>query len=312
MATLYSTVGADSGDGVQLSNVIRTVYSSLIMFAAQPVERFAQFAEVREELGIVPGKTIQFLKYSGLSDAEDLAETTDMTVENLSTSTCSITVTEKGKAVGVSEYLLQTAFTDVMADASALLGHNFGKKEDTDLRDTVLACGNVKYAWTAGTDGAAADGRSSLIATDVFDTRLIKDSVELLNTNDAPKVGGEFWVCFIHPHQARGLRDDSAWISANQYAGSRPIFLGECGMYEDVIFIETTQMPILTGSGSGSANVYQGLMFGDMAYGYAVSLPVELRDNGVQDFNRKHALAWYSIYGSAILQDDFLVRLETG
>jgi N4-gp56 family major capsid protein len=302
----YSTVGSPAG-GVALTDAIRTVYSSLIMFAAQPIERFAQFAEIREELGIVPGKTIQFMKYAGLSAAENLTELTDMSVEALSSSTVSITVTEKGKAVGVSEYLLQTAFTDVMADSAALLGHNFGSKEDTDLRDIVIACTNVKYAWST----TAAASRAEITSSHIFGTEVIKDAVELLNTNNAPKVGGEFWVCFVHPHQARDLRDDAAWISANEYAGSRNIFLGEVGMYEDVIFIETTQMPILTGSGSGSDDVYQGVIFGDMAYGYAVSLPVELRDNGTQDFGRKHALAWYSIYGAAILQDDFIVRLES-
>jgi N4-gp56 family major capsid protein len=292
-----------------LTDAIRTVYSSLIMFAAQPVERYAQFAEIREELGVVPGLTIQFMKYDGLSDATDLTETTDMEVEAMATSTVSITVAEKGKAAGVTELLLQSAFTDVMADASTQLGHNFAKKEDTDLRTTVIAVGNVKYAWSGGT---AAASRAALTSAHKFDTNLIKDGAELLAINNVPKVGGEFWVCFVHPHQARALRDDSAWISANEYAGARAIFLGECGMYEDTIFIETTQQPKLTGSGLAGADVYQAVMFGDMFYGYAISLPVELRDNGVQDFGRKHALAWYSIYGSGLLQSGFGTRLESG
>jgi N4-gp56 family major capsid protein len=292
-----------------LTDAIRTVYSSLIMFAAQPVERYAQFAEIREELGVVPGLTIQFMKYDGLSDATDLTETTDMEVEAMATSTVSITVGEKGKAAGVTELLLQSAFTDVMADASTQLGHNFARKEDTDLRTTVIAVGNVKYGWSGGT---AAVSRAALTSAHKFDTNLIKDGAELLATNNVPKVGGEFWVCFVHPHQARALRDDSAWISANEYAGARAIFLGECGMYEDTIFIETTQQPKLTGSGAGGDDVYQAVMFGDMFYGYAISLPVELRDNGVQDFGRKHALAWYSIYGSGLLQSGFGTRLESG
>jgi len=309
MANAYTSavVGAYA-----LTNAIRTVYSSLIMFSAQPVERFVQFAEVREELGISPGLVIQFLKYNALTDATDLTELTDMEVEPLVSSYVQITVGEKGHAVGITELLLQSSFTDVMADASVALGHNFAKKEDTDLRDVVLGVGNVQYGYDQSTPPVAAAGRTSLTDSHKFSTALIKDGAEVLSSANVPKVGGEFWVCFVHPHQARGLRDDSHWVSANEYAGSRAIFLGECGMYEDTVFIETTQMPILTGSGSGGDNVYQAVMIGDMLYGYAISMPVELRDNGVQDFGRKHALAWYSIYGAALLNSDFGCRLETG
>jgi len=296
----YTAAGV--GD-YQLTDAIRTVYSSLIMFAAMPVERFVQFAEIREELGVSPGLTIQFLKYNALDDAEDLVEQTDMEVEALVSSTASITVAEKGKAVGVTELLLQAAFTDVMADAAQALGLNFAKKEDSDLRDRVLQCGNVKYS--------DAESRGAIESTDYFSTTLIKDGTEALASLNVPKVGGEFWVCFIHPHQARRLRDDDDWVAANRYAGSRAIFLGECGMYEDTIFIETTQMPKLTGSGSGEADIYQGVLIGDMLYGYGISLPVEMRDAGVLDFGRKHAIAWYSIYGSGLLNSTFGCRLES-
>lgn len=310
MASAWTSVG-NVANGLQFTSALRTVYSALIMFAAQPVERFAQLAEIREELSVVPGKDIQFMKYDALSDAEDLTELADMTVEGMAGSTVSITVTEKGKAVGVSEYLLQTSFTDLMADASALLGHNYAKKEDSDLRDVCLACSSRKYARLNGT-GTAAASSAEITANHTFSTALVKDAVELLATNNVPKIGGEFYVCLLNPHAARQIRDDPAWISAHQYAGSRNIFLGEIGMYEDVVFIETTQMGALSGSGSGGGSIYPSLMFGDMFLGYAISVPVELRDNGVESFGRKHSLAWYSIYGASLLQDGFGVRLESG
>jgi len=288
----------------QLTDAIRTVYSSLIMFAAQPVERFVQFAEIREELGVSPGLTVQFMKYNSLSDAENLTELTDMAIEALVSSTVGITVSEKGKAVGITELLLQAAFTDVMADAAQNLGLNFAKKEDSDLRDVVLTVGNAKYA------GQKAS-RGLVDAADNFSTTLVKDATEALASLNVPKVGGEFWVAFIHPHQARDLRDDQYWRSANEYAGSRAIFLGECGMYEDCVFIETTQMPKLTGSGSGSADLYQSVLIGDMLYGYAISLPVEMRDAGVMDFGRRHAIAWYSIYGAGLLNSTFGCLMES-
>lgn len=302
MAMYYNA--ATNVGGYQLSDALRTVYSSLIMFAAQPVERFVQFSEIREELGVSPGLTMQFLKYNSLGDAQDLTELTSMAVEALVTSTVSITVAEVGHAVGVTELLLQSAFTDVMADASHALGLSFARKEDSDLRNTVLGVTNVKYGGQKGSRGA-------IVAADAMSTTLVKDQSECLSSLNVPKVGGEFFVDFIHPHQARDLRDDDHWVSAQEYAGSRAIFLGECGMYEDVIFIETTQMPVLTGSGSGADDVYQSVLIGDLLYGYAISLPVEMRDNGVEDFGRKHSLCYYTIYGSGLLNSSFGCRGET-
>jgi len=56
---------------------------------------------------------------------------------------------------------------------------------------------------------------------------------------------------------------------------------------------------------------WEGLMVGDNAFGHAISLPVELRDGGVLDFGREHALAWYGIWGFGVITDSAVVRLVT-
>lgn len=66
-----------------------------------------------------------------------------------------------------------------------------------------------------------------------------------------------------------------------------------------------------TGTASNKTNVYQSVIFGDQYYGLAWSLPVELRDNGVEDFGRIQSLAWYAIFGTGILNDDYGVVIET-
>ena len=57
--------------------------------------------------------------------------------------------------------------------------------------------------------------------------------------------------------------------------------------------------------------VYKAVIFGDEYYGIAWSLPVELRDNGVEDFGRKQSLAWYAIWGTGILNNEYGVVIET-
>jgi len=59
------------------------------------------------------------------------------------------------------------------------------------------------------------------------------------------------------------------------------------------------------------ADRYSAIFIGDNAFGHAISLPVELRDGGILDFGREHALAWYSIYGLGLITDQSVVIAET-
>lgn len=112
-------------------------------------------------------------------------------------------------------------------------------------------------------------------------------------------------------HQLRKLRDDPNWIDVIKYGDPMRAYNGEVGRYESVRFIETPIMPILDGAGSGGIDVYQAIVFGVEAYAKAVALPPELRDDGIRDFGREHALAWYGIWGTKLLEDNRVVRIET-
>ena len=56
---------------------------------------------------------------------------------------------------------------------------------------------------------------------------------------------------------------------------------------------------------------YEAVMLGDNAFGHAISLPVELRDGGVLDFGREHALAWYAIWGWGVITESSVVKIIT-
>lgn len=67
----------------------------------------------------------------------------------------------------------------------------------------------------------------------------------------------------------------------------------------------------LTSATGNTADVYESIMIGDNAFGHAISLPVELRDGGVLDFGREHALAWYAIWGLGIITDQAINKVYT-
>lgn len=73
----------------------------------------------------------------------------------------------------------------------------------------------------------------------------------------------------------------------------------------------TAEAGYLTSATGNGAEVYESIMIGDNAFGHAISLPVELRDGGVLDFGREHALAWYAIWGLGVITDQAIVKVYT-
>ena len=341
---------AYSGANSQLTQAIQTIWSKEILFQSMPILRFEQFAVKKTELGVAPGLQINFMRYNNLGNASTLVEGVRMSTNALTAQQFSITVAEQGYAIAVSELLLNASFDDVMASASRLLGRNMALYLDGQARDTLMAASSVIYGedrsnlsavnnWYAY--GTEATSRASMTGASYLSTRTVKDAVETLATKNIPRLG-ETYVAFVHPHQSRRLRDLPEFIEVTKYAAPGNFMLGEIGRLYDTVFIETTQISKVTNgagtnyttdtavapgsiqyptgggyttpvtaTGNGSNDRYSAIFIGDNAFGHAISLPVELRDGGILDFGREHALAWYAIYGLGLITDQSVVIAET-
>lgn len=314
------------GNAQNLANThLRQVYSKEIEFKAMPILRFLQFAKQKTELGVEPGLSISMMTYNNLKTGGKLTEGVRMTTQALSSSLKQITVGERGNAVSVSELALKTSFTDILADATTLLGRDMGLTLDLELRDTVIGGVTNTIYGRAGKTAAKIASRKEITADNILSVATIKDAVEILATANAPKFEGNYYVAFVHPHQSRTLRDDTDWVEASKYGAPEQLFNGEIGRIDDVRFIETTIMPngsaaqddpafvaeLTATTSEAVVDVYQAVLFGEDTYGYAVALPVELRDNGVTDFGREHAIAWYAIWGTGVLHEERGVVIET-
>ena len=331
------TSGYPAGTAVtgstSLTPAIQAIWSKEILFQAMPILRFEQFAVKKTELGVMPGLTVNFMKYNNLEVDEtagaELTEGVRLTTDALSAFQYRITVAEQGKAIAVSELLLHASFDDIMASGSRLLGRHMAQSMDFQARNTLLgAGGNVAFGYrlAAPHQGAstniydpglvaadktvvdAADGTAGKEAY-YLTPHTVKDAVEQLASLNIPRLG-ETYVQFVHPHQSRRLRDTPEWIEVTKYAAPGNFMLGEIGRINDVVFIETTQVQ-KTNANSVGFDTYDSIMIGDNAFGHAVSLPVELRDGGVLDFGREHALAWYSIWGFGAITPQAISVIST-
>lgn len=322
MAAKTMIAGTTSGDFIKLDNEVLDVWAQEVLFQAQPNLKFESIVQTRTELGTTPGSTIKFLRYSSLTGKSEIAETDTIVTDSFSTSLLSITVTEHAKAVAFTELLLRQSADNVLDRAATILGMHYARERDRIIRDALLTASTTLYS------GDKAD-RASLTANDTFNLELIRAAVETLATKKAPKFGGDAYICFVHPHQSRKLRSDSGWVNVANYADPSRMINGEIGRIDDVRFIETTQITLIkkntqdiwadgedTGdntvlAANAATDVYQAIIVGDWAAGLAEGLPVELRDDGVQDFGRKHSLAYYWIGGVGLIESGHVAILET-
>ena len=330
-----------------LTPAIQTIWSKEILFQAMPVLRFEQFAVKKTELGVMPGLTVNFMRYTNLGVDQDagatLTEGTRMEPTALSASQIQITVSERGQAISVTELLLNASFDDVMASSSRLLGRHMAQSMDIEARNTLYKAGipfgggsTVAPSLTFGRTKASGarttvspyDGGTigTVAAPGYLSPTTIKDAVETLAAENIPRLG-DTYVCFVHPSQSRSLRDWPEFIEVTKYAAPGNFMLGEIGRLYDVVFIETTQVTQGLGattlphaawdSDSGTSGVqplataYNAIMIGDNSFGQAIALPVELRDGGVIDFGREHGLAWYAIWGFGVITSESRVIINT-
>jgi len=326
-----------------LSPAIQQIWSKEILFQAMPVLRFEQFAVKKTELGVMPGLTINFMRYNNLSvndySGAELTEGVRMEPVALSASQIQITVKEQGQAVAVTELLLNASFDDVMASSSRLLGRHMAQSMDIQARNTLYSPG-IPFGGGAAVAPSVVFGRNvaasrgsiapyeysaagSASAPGYLSPATVKDAVEVLANQNIPRLG-DTYVCFVHPSQARSLRDWPEFIEVTKYAAPGNFMLGEIGRIYDVVFIETTQVlkgqagtdivdlnPASAGYQDPTADSYSAMMIGDNAFGQAIALPVELRDGGVIDFGREHGLSWYAIWGFGVITHESRVLINT-
>jgi N4-gp56 family major capsid protein len=287
-----------------------------IQHTAMGIARFAEFTVQKMELQAQPGQSVTFTRYANLTRGGVVAEDASISERAMSASQTSITVTEYANAVSVTEKLLLLSYDDVLQEAAVLLGRDYAIVLDLAIRDTLRA----------GISNSIFAGDATSIATtdnnDVFDVEAVRRSVEILQTANAPKFNGDFYVGFVHPHGAAYLKRDPDWISANNYANTRALFNGELGRWEDVVFIASTHMgngavgataegyvAAYDATGAAGIDVYEAFIYGDMCVGWATALPVEMRESGVQDYGRKHGIAWYTIMGFGMLYGEYGVKV---
>lgn len=292
-----------------LSSVVKAYYDKRFLMRATAEFVYKQLGKV----GTVPkgeGKTVVWNRYTNpTAKTSALTEGTDPTPSGLSATLVSATISQYGNFEQVTDILSLTSIDNSISSAVDLLAYEAALSIDTVIRNITVAGTAVNYA-----SGVA--NRTSIAATNVATIADVRKAVRTLKGQNAKPQSGGTYMAVIHPDVEYDLQGDSNWVAAVAYTnmGVERIYNGEVGKLYGVRFLNTTQAPILTNSGSAGVEVYQSMFFGQEAFGVS---ELQGLSTFVDSPSPRSALRLYSDVGwksgfcAKILNDNFMVRLES-
>ena len=326
MSIGYGSFTQGTGGNATNAVTFSSLYDPLHLLRVTQTVMFDKFADARFVPANAGVKTMFAFRYKNL-----LPATTPLTEGVLPTESAPVRekvefgVAQYGSYVTYTDQIdmfdvdnIKAQFTDILADQAALTA-------DTVIRDVISAGTNVVYAEGVADRATVASGAHKLTTAnlDLAVLKLKNAKAKKMKSvvDGSVKIGTkpirDAYVCIVHPNQFPDLKALSGFVPVEQYAYSKDILDGEVGSYNEIRFVENTNLKVVAVSG---VNVYLSLLLAEKAYA-AVSVRGKkgtemifkpLTAGGVENaLNQKGSIGWKMYCGAKILNELFMVRLET-
>lgn len=289
-----------------------------------PHRMFAQNRPIPRNSGT---STIKFRRYSNLTAATTpLSEGITPVSSQLSVTDITATAAQYGAYICYTDVVDYESPDPTLTEYSDILGDQGADTLDQLTRDILVAGTSVYY-------GGTATSRGALISTDLMTTALIRKAVKLLKNNKAKRITKMIdastgiatvpvdasFVAFVHPNVTATLKTLTEFVSIEKYASTITRYPFEVGKVDEVRFIESPNCKVFTGAGTGPIDVYATLILGENAYGMTMITGEGMKQivkpfgsGGTSDpMDQRATIAWKSTFVAMILNNDFMVRLET-
>lgn len=290
---------------------------------AKPKLIYSQYA-VNDRVAKREGKTRQWFRFTkvGITSGDDFSGSATYVKNSTGASPTwtpqtptDTTITAQvdylfGKGHEWNDAIEYNSFADLPKEFRTLNTMHAAESIDTEVRTVVSAGTNVVYA-----NGRAT--RPNLLSTDQIDMNDIFDAVTNLRNNDAPEING-MYSALCSANVITQLMKDTAFQSAIQF--QKPyVFTGTIAELYGVRFAFSSRAATTTNGGSASqiATIDQTIITGDNAYGKTKWMLddydiVYTKPGGWGDeWATRHAMTWKFEFKSVILNQNWLVRLES-
>lgn len=220
------------------------------------------------------GKQITFTRYykagGNLPLPYAITDGTPVNLTALSATQITATLSGYGAAVGVSDFIVMTAVSDVVRGAVFELSKGMALTIDRQIRRQISSLGTLYGAQLTTGAGTISTlpSSSGIIAKDIF------KAAAKLRQSDARTWPDGCYAAVVHPQQGFKLRSDTAagsWIDINKYASDQTvsqIYRGEVGKIGGVRVVESSNAKRTIGSPlSANASGFVAFIIGPGAYG---------------------------------------------
>ena len=317
-----------------LSDEMKTFYDRMLLERTVPKLIHNMFGQPKR----IPrngGKTIEWRKFSALSTATTpLVEGTLYTdLQDLTVTAITGTVAQYGAAVGFSDYVDVVAIDNLLSETTKILAEQASQTIDELIRDALVLGTTINYgnAATGTVDIAANDdfanmdgAGSTQTGGSLVDIRTIVLDMEL---NRARRING-FYQAITHPRVMFDIQSTTEWREHQLYNSTNRIAQGGLGNMVSgpspvgeiygVQFWVTDVAKVKTGAGASGIDVYTMLVFGEDAFGTVhlaegnlQTIYKPLGSAGTADpLDQQQTMGWKVMFGTKILQQDFMLRYE--
>jgi N4-gp56 family major capsid protein len=272
--------------------------------AVQPTVKFRQFADVKDatQQGKKKGDTFTWDIYSDIGDqGTTLAETNTMPESNFTITQGTLTITEMGNSVPYTGKLDNLSEHPVKDIINKVLKNDAKKAFDiaahAQFDDTVL-----RVVPTAGTETdevtLTTNGTATLTNNVAFDKGHVKAIVDTMKERNIPPYVNDDYYAIAWPSTFRTLKNSLETVHQYTTEGFQMIKNGEIGRYENVRFVEQTNISKASWTNSKSDWIY---FFGDDTVAEGIAVPEEMRGKIPTDYGRSKGVAWYYLGGFGLV-----------
>lgn len=306
---------------------VNNYFSTDLLLRVVPNFEFVRWATMTRDIPKNNSDTLKMRRHGNLS-AKTTAVTEGVTPAADSTSVTDITVQ-------VKEYIGYIVLTDEVEftsddpnlnDWNAIQADQAKDTLDQLTRTEIYGGSSVQYASTATTRGTVTSAMV-LTADEILEaqTTLKNNNVKKITSmiEPSPKYNtspvNACYIGFLHPNATKRLITRGDILPVEKYSSQMGVFPNEVGKVHDVRFIETTQVPVYTGEGDSSIDVYPTLIFGQGYYGVTriagealKTIIKPLGSGGTSDpADQRGTKAWKAWFAAKRLNELFAVRIES-
>jgi N4-gp56 family major capsid protein len=295
--------------------------SKKLRVALQPMTKFRQFADVKDatQQGTGRGETFTWNVVSDLVNRGTVvAETSTMPESNFTITQSTLTVTEYGNSVPYTGKLEALSQFDVQRPIMQALRNDAAKTFDVAVF-TQFNATPLRVVPTGGTSTTAltltTNGTATATNNVVFTKDHAKLAVDVMKERNIPAFEGNDYFALGWPSTFRRLRNDLETLHQYTPQGLNMVMNGEVGRYENVRYIEQTNIPKGGAANSGTFNAYTNtadpwdnaqsdwiFFFGEETVAEAIVIPEEMRAKIPTDFGRSRGVAWYYLGGFGLVR----------